>query len=113
MKELPFILLFHISNYLNISDPPEVSAPSSHEVLLGSSVKLWCTVKTEVPSKIQWTMGRRTLGPVHTRIGTFNVTHVIPLVGHKDKGPYSCFASNIGGTDTVTSTLIIKGKMDR
>ena len=55
-------------------------------------------------------MDRRTLGPVVTRIGTTNVTHIIPSVGSKDQGLYSCFASNVGGAATTVTTLVVKGK---
>ena len=67
-------------------------------------------MQTGAPTKVQWTKDRKTLGPVVTRIGTANVTHVIPSVASKDQGPYSCFASNVGGTATAVTTLVVKGR---
>ena len=87
-----------------------MTSPSSVEVPPGARVELWCTVKTEAPAKVQWTMDRRTLGPVLTRIGTANVTHVIPSITSRDQGPYSCFASNVGGTATAVTMVKVKGR---
>lgn len=103
MNRKPLPLLF-------LSDPPKVTAPATVEALSGSRVELWCTVKTGAPAKVQWVMDRQTLGPVLTRIGTVNVTHVIPSVTSKDQGPYSCFASNVGGTATAVTMVVAKGR---
>ena len=100
--------LLQLSSFL--LESPAVTAPATVEVLPGSRAALWCTVKTGAPAKVQWIMDRRTLGPVVTRIGTANVTHTIPSVTNEDKGPYSCFASNVGGTATAVTTVIVKGK---
>ena len=90
--------------------PPQVTSPATIEVLPGARVELSCMVKTEAPAKVQWTMDRRTLGPVLTRIGTANVTRVIPSVTSNDQGPYSCFASNVGGTATAVTMVTVKGR---
>lgn len=86
-----------------------MTAPATVEVLSGSRVELWCTVKTGPSAQVQWTMDTRTLGPVLTHIGTVNVTHVIPSVTSKDQGPYSCSASNVGGMSTAVTLLLAKG----
>lgn len=91
-------------------ESPTVTAPATVEVLSGSRVALWCTVETGAPAQVQWIMDRRALGPVMTRIGTSNVTHIIPSVTSKDQGPYSCFASNVGGTATAITAIIVNGK---
>ena len=95
---------------LYISDPPIVTALASIEVLPGSRVELWCSVLTETPAKVQWIMDRRTLGPVLTRIGAANVTYIIASITSKDQGPYTCFASNVGGTARASTTVNVKGK---
>ena len=100
--------MLQLSSFL--LESPAVTAPATVEVLPGSRAALWCTVKTGAPAKVQWIMDRRTLGPVVTRIGTANVTHTIPSVTNEDKGPYSCFASNVGGSATAVTTVIVKGK---
>lgn len=85
-------------------------APATKEVLSGSQATLWCTVKTKAPAKIQWTMNSKTLGPVLTHTGTINITHVIPSVTNKNQGPYSCSATNVGGTGTASTQLRAKGR---
>ncbi|KAL9989079.1 hypothetical protein ACROYT_G003587 [Oculina patagonica] len=91
-----------------LPDSPRVSAPATVEVLSGSRAEFWCMVETSALAKVQWMMDRRTLGPVVTRIGSANVTHVIPSVARKDQGLYSCFASNVGGAATAVTTLVVK-----
>lgn len=106
---LTFPLVIVTTQFLSL-ESPTVTAPATVEVLSGSRLVLWCTVQTGAPARVQWIMDRRTLGPVVTRIGTANVTHIIPSVTNKDQGPYSCFASNVGGTATAVTTVIVKGK---
>lgn len=91
-----------------LPDPPIVTALASIEVLPGSRVELWCSVLTETPAKVQWIMDRRTLGPVLTRIGSANVTYIIASITSKDQGPYTCFASNVGGTARASTTVNVK-----
>lgn len=104
----PLIILLPPNS--SLLEPPTVTAPATVKVLSGSRVALWCTVQTGAPAKVQWIMDRRTLGPVVTRIRTANVTHIIPSVTNKDQGPYSCFASNVGGTATAITTVVVNGK---
>lgn len=106
---LTFPLVIVTTQFLSL-ESTTVTAPATVEVLSGSRLVLWCTVQTGAPARVQWIMDRRTLGPVVTRIGTANVTHIIPSVTNEDQGPYSCFASNVGGTATAVTTVIVKGK---
>lgn len=92
------------------SEPPKVTAPATVEVLSGSRVKLLCTIKTRAPAKVQWTMNGKTLGPVLTRIGEVNITHTIPSVTSNTEGPYSCVASNVGGTTLAVTLVAAKGR---
>ncbi|PFX30360.1 hemicentin-1-like isoform X2 [Stylophora pistillata] len=91
-----------------LPDPPIVTAPASIEVLPGPTVELWCSVQTGAPAKVQWIVDRRALGPVATRIGSANVTYIITSVTSRDHGPYTCFASNVGGTARATTTVVVK-----
>lgn len=104
----PLIILLPPNS--SLLEPPTVTSPATVKVLSGSRVALWCTVQTGAPAKVQWIMDRRTLGPVVTRIRTANVTHIIPSVTNKDQGPYSCFASNVGGTAAAITTVVVNGK---
>ena len=112
LRDDDFLLQFWqcMITLLYISDPPIVTALASIEVLPGSRVELWCSVLTETPAKVQWIMDRRTLGPVLTRIGSANVTYIIASITSKDQGPYTCFASNVGGTASASTTVNVKGK---
>ena len=105
--------MFVYSQFCEIRFPselPKVTAPVTVEVLSGSRVKLLCTIETGAPAKVQWTMNGKTLGPVLRRIGEVNITHTIPSVTSNTEGPYSCVASNVGGTTSAVILVAAKGR---
>lgn len=85
---------------------------ATREVFQGLSTTLLCTVSSSAPFKVQWTKNRSVLGPVSTRIGKVNLTHVIAGASLRHQGDYTCYASNVGGSASATTTLTVKGEMN-
>ena len=66
------------------------------------------------PLTIGWTFHGHTLsedlGIITTALGTRGSSLMIPSVGHKHRGDYTCKAANTAGTRTQSVELRVNGK---
>jgi hypothetical protein len=76
---------------------------------VGSSITIVCKVQSVVPFRSQWSKGLESIGSVTTEMGIANITHSILSASTRNEGLYTCFASNVGGTGSSVTRLVVKG----
>ena len=100
-----------------ISVPPVILPLSFGQSVLneGGFAQISCIVtEGDEPLSIGWTFHGHTLsadlGIVTTPLGSRGSSLMIPSVGHKHRGNYTCKASNVAGVRTKSVELRVNGE---
>lgn len=88
---------------------------SPTNVQAGSKVKMVCTVSSGTPPfKFVWTKDHFPLqSDDQVKISDLEDTSLVTIdsSGARHNGNYSCFVSNIHGSDTRTAAVVVKGNV--
>ena len=115
LRLLGLFLLLHLIS--PSAEPPELSPLSFGGDILneGDFAQASCIVrKGDQPLAISWSFHGSNitseLGIVITPLGVRGSSLMIPTVGHKHRGNYTCKASNVAGVRTKSVELRVNGE---
>ena len=111
------IFRYQINLYNVLSEPPDLLPLSFGREVMdeGASAQVLCLVtKGDQPLKISWSFHgsaiTRDLGITTMATGPTGSLLMLPSVGHKHRGTYTCQASNSAGVRSQTVELRVNGE---
>ncbi|XP_031169752.1 hemicentin-1 isoform X2 [Sander lucioperca] len=92
--------------YLTVQEVPRVSVePQNQTFTAGGEMRIRCSARGYPPPRLVWTHNDMFIIASSRHRMTPDGTLVIRNMEKKDGGVYGCLASNLAGTDTITSIL--------
>ncbi|XP_058494160.1 hemicentin-1 isoform X1 [Solea solea] len=92
--------------YLSVQEVPRASVePQIQTFIRGDEVRIRCSASGYPPPRLVWTHNDMFIMASSRHRLTPDGTLIIRNMEQKDGGVYSCLASNLAGTDSMTSTL--------